>query len=180
MVDVSEIERRVDRAITATIPVTRSLGGIDPKDYGQVMEFAKTMATCRAGIPQWLRASPGDCLMICSRAMRWGMDPYFVAEKSYLMQNNRTGETRVGYESQLIHAVVESSCPAQGQTASSIRGRRRRSRLHRVRHVHRRGQAARIHQRHARKAHQGHRQERQGKLSRQSELAAEAAPAIVL
>ena len=122
MDNVTEIERRIDRAVTATIPVSMPLGGVDPKDYGQVMEFAKTMATARAGIPQWLRGSAGDCLMICSRAMRWGMDPYFVAEKSYLMVNPRTQETRVGWESQLVHAVIEALAPLKGRLRHEING----------------------------------------------------------
>jgi hypothetical protein len=122
MDNVAEIERRIDRAVTATIPVSTPLGGIDPKDYGQVMEFAKTMATAKAGIPQWLRGSAGDCLMICSRAMRWRMDPYFVAEKSYLMVNPRTQETRVGWESQLVHAVVEALAPLKSRLRHEIKG----------------------------------------------------------
>jgi hypothetical protein len=121
MVDISEIERRVDRAVTATIPISVKLGGIDPENYGQVMEFSKAMSTCRAGIPQWLRGSVGDCLMICTRALRWGMDPFFVAEKSFAMQN-KSGEVRVGYESQLVHAVIEALAPLKGRLRHEFRG----------------------------------------------------------
>ena len=121
MVDIAEVERRVDRAITATIPISVKLGGIDPENYGQVMEFAKAMATCRAGIPAWLRGSVGDCLMICTRALRWGMDPYFVAEKSYVMQS-KSGEVRVGYESQLVHAVIEALAPIKGRLRHRFEG----------------------------------------------------------
>jgi hypothetical protein len=121
MVDVAEIERRVDRAITSAIPISVKLGGIDPENYGQVMEFSKAMATCRAGIPQWLRGSVGDCLMICTRALRWGMDPFFVAEKSYAMQN-KSGEVRVGYESQLVHAVIEALAPLKGRLRHRFEG----------------------------------------------------------
>ena len=121
MVDVSEIERRVDRAVTATIPISVKLGGIDPENYGQVMEFAKAMSTCRAGIPAWLRGSVGDCLMICTRALRWGMDPFFVGEKSFAMQN-KSGEVRVGYESQLVHAVIEALAPLKGRLRHEYRG----------------------------------------------------------
>jgi hypothetical protein len=122
MVDVSEVEKRVDRAVTATIPVSAHLGGIDPENYGQVMEFAKTMATCRAGIPKWLRGSVGDCLMICTRALRWGMDPFFVAEKSYLMISPKSGEERISYESQLVHAVIEALAPIKGRLRHEIKG----------------------------------------------------------
>jgi RecT family len=121
MVDISEIERRVDRAVTAAIPVSVKLGGIDPENYGQVMEFAKAMSTCRAGIPAWLRGSIGDCLMICTRALRWGMDPFFVAEKSFAMES-KSGEVRVGYESQLVHAVIESLAPIKGRLRHEYRG----------------------------------------------------------
>lgn len=122
MVDVSLIEARIDRAITAGIPISTSLGGIDVKDYGQFMELAKTMATAKHSIPQWLRGSPGDCLMIWQRAHRWGMDPYFVAEKSYLMINPRTGESKVGWESQLIHAVIEAMAPLKGRLRHRYEG----------------------------------------------------------
>jgi len=122
MVDVSVIEQRIDRAITSTIPVSAPLGGIDPTDYGQVMEFAKTMATAKHGIPAWLRGSAGDCLMICSRAMRWRMDPYFVAEKSYLMINPRNNESRVGWESQLVHAVIETLAPIKNRLRHRFEG----------------------------------------------------------
>jgi hypothetical protein len=121
MVDITEIERRVDRAVTATIPVTTKLGGIDPENYGQVMEFSKAMSTCRAGIPAWLRGSVGDCLMICTRALRWGMDPFFVAEKSYVMQS-KSGEVRVGWESQLVHAVIEALAPIKGRLRHRFEG----------------------------------------------------------
>jgi len=122
MIDVTEIEKRVDRAVTAAIPMSASMGGIELTQYIHMMELAKTMATCRAAIPAWLRASVGDCLSIWQRAARWGLDPYFVAEKSYMMTNRQTGETRIAFESQLIHAVIESLAPLKGRLRHEIRG----------------------------------------------------------
>ena len=122
MVDVSVIEQRIDRAVTAAIPISTSLGGIDVKDYGQFLELAKTMATAKHSIPAWLRGSPGDCLMIWQRAHRWGMDPYFVAEQSYLMINPRTNESKVGWQSQLMHAVVETMAPLKGRLRHRYEG----------------------------------------------------------
>lgn len=120
MENIAEIERRIDRAVTATIPISANMGGIELANYLHMMELAKTMATCRAGIPEWLRGSIGDCLMIWQRAARWGLDPYFVAEKSYLMEG-KSG-TRVGYESQLLHAVIESLAPLKGRLRHEITG----------------------------------------------------------
>jgi hypothetical protein len=122
MIDVSEIEKRVDRAVTAAIPMNVSMGGVQLASYVQMMELAKTMATCRAAIPAWLRASVGDCLSIWQRAARWGLDPYFVAEKSYMMTNRQTGETKIAFESQLIHAVIESLAPLKGRLRHKIVG----------------------------------------------------------
>jgi len=121
MVDVAQIADRVDRAITATIPISANLHGINPENYLQVMELAKTMATCRAGIPAWLRGSIGDCLMICSRAIRWGLDPFFVAEQSFMMEG-KGGEVKVGYQSQLIHALIEAMAPLKGRLRHRFEG----------------------------------------------------------
>jgi hypothetical protein len=123
MVEIAEIERRIDRAVTATIPVaTGNISGFKPENYLQMQEFAKTMATCKASIPAWLRGSIGDCLAITNRAQRWGLDPFFVAEMSYMMTNTKTGEVTVGYQSQLIHAIVESLAPLKGRLRHKIMG----------------------------------------------------------
>jgi hypothetical protein len=123
MVEIADIERRIDRAVTATIPIsTGSISGFKPENYLHLQEFAKTMATCKASIPAWLRGSIGDCLAITNRAQRWGLDPFFVAEQSYMMTNTKTGETTVGYQSQLIHAIVESLAPLKGRLRHEIKG----------------------------------------------------------
>jgi hypothetical protein len=123
MVEIAEIERRIDRAVTATIPIaTGSISGFKPENYLHLQEFAKTMATCKASIPAWLRGSIGDCLAITNRATRWGLDPFFVAEQSYMMTNTKTGEVTVGYQSQLIHAIVESLAPLKGRLRHKIIG----------------------------------------------------------
>ena len=43
--DIAEIEKRVDRAIAAPITVNAEVGGIALENMGQVMEFAKLMAS---------------------------------------------------------------------------------------------------------------------------------------
>jgi len=104
MVDVVELEKRVDRAIAAPIPINAEVGGVALENMGQVMEFAKLMAVSGAAVPKYLRGNPGACLAICSRALRWQMDPFAVAEKSYMVTNK--GEERIAFEAQLVHAVI--------------------------------------------------------------------------
>ena len=91
------------------------------ENLGQLLEFAKLMAISGAAVPKYLRGNPGACLAICSRALRWRMDPFAVAEKSY-MTSSRGGEERVCYEAQLVHAVIEARAPLQGRLRHEIIG----------------------------------------------------------
>ena len=121
MIDVSDIEKRIDRAIAAPTPVNVKLGGVALENLGQVMEFAKLMAVSGIAVPKWLRNNPGGCLAICSRALRWQMDPFAVAEKSY-MAIGKGGQEHIGYEAQLIHAVITAHAPLKGRLRSEIIG----------------------------------------------------------
>jgi RecT family len=121
MVSVSDIEKRIDRAIAAPIPVNAELGGLMLQNMGEVMEFAKLMSVSGAAVPPWLRNNPGGCLAICSRALRWKMDPFAVAEKSYLAKG-KGGTEHIGYEAQLIHAVVTAHAPLKGRLRTEIIG----------------------------------------------------------
>ncbi|HET9537759.1 MAG TPA: recombinase RecT [Mesorhizobium sp.] len=118
--DITEIERRVDRAIAAPIPVNADIGGLTLENMGQVMEFAKLMSVSGAAVPKYLRGNPGACLAICSRALRWQMDPFAVAEKSYMVVNK--GEERVAFEAQLVHAVITARAPLKTRLRMEIKG----------------------------------------------------------
>ena len=118
--NVEEIEKRIDRAIAAPIPIDAELGGVALENMGQVMEFAKLMAVSGAAVPKYLRSNPGGCLAICSRALRWGMDPFAVAEKSYMVVNK--GEERIAYEAQLVHAVITARAPLKARLRHEILG----------------------------------------------------------
>ena len=87
-----------------------------------MMEFAKLMAVSGAAVPLYLRGNPGACLAICSRAYRWGMDPFAVAEKSYMMRNPKTGEERIAYEAQLVHAVITARASLKNRLRHRIEG----------------------------------------------------------
>ena len=122
MADVEEIERRIDRAIAAPIQVNAEMGGISLGTMGEVMEFAKLMAVSGAAVPMYLRGNPGACLAICSRALRWQMDPFAVAEKSYMMINPKSKEERIAFEAQLVHAVITARAPLKTRLRHEIIG----------------------------------------------------------
>src|SRR4029077_17304251 len=117
IMDVTEIEKRVEKAVAAPTPVNAELGGVRLENLGQVMEFAKLMSLSGVAVPKWLRGNPGGCLAICSRALRWNMDPFAVAEQSY-MAIGKGGIEHIGFQAQLIHAVITAHAPLQGRRGS--------------------------------------------------------------
>lgn len=98
--------------------MTASSGGVValiPDSFGQLMEFSKLMATTNA-VPPHLRGKPGDCLAVAMQAMRWGMDPFAVASKSYFVND------RMAYESQLVNAVLYARAPLDGRLQIEFEG----------------------------------------------------------
>ncbi len=73
-----------------------------PQSLQQAMDFADFMSRGK-GVRPWMRGDPNVCLMVLQQAMRWGMDPYAVANKAYY-----TNET-LCFESQLVNAVINTS-----------------------------------------------------------------------
>lgn len=117
MNDTPTIEERIaartDLTIAGATEVSSAIGGLAFKDMGQVMEFSKLMAVAGQAVPKHLRGAPGACLRIVTEALNWRMDPFAVANKSYMVND------RIAYEAQLIHAVIEQRAPIKGR----IKGR---------------------------------------------------------
>lgn len=86
-------------------------GALLPKSLGEAMAFAQLMAKAKIGLPKHLRDEPGACMAIVMQALRWEMDPFAVANKSYSVND------RLVYESQLIAAVVHTRAPIIGRPA---------------------------------------------------------------
>jgi hypothetical protein len=75
----------------------------------QIIRVAEIMATGKTTIPEHLRNSPGDCMAVCLQAAQWKMNPMAVAQKTHLVSG------RLGYEAQLVIAVVNTRAPIQGR-----------------------------------------------------------------
>ncbi len=102
------IERQINRELAGAITIQPHGGGmtayaIQPKSMGDVMEFAKLMSVSGVCIRQPFRGNPGACLAIVLQAMKWGADPFAVANKAFIVND------QLSYESQLINAIVNSS-----------------------------------------------------------------------
>lgn len=66
--------------------------------------LARLMATSKVTIPAHLK-NEGDCLAIVMQSAQWGMNPFSVAQKTFLLNGV------LGYESQLVSAIINKNAP---------------------------------------------------------------------
>ncbi|WP_275157596.1 RecT family recombinase [Citrobacter koseri] len=96
--EISTINQPVDTAIAGTAATIFS-----PEGLNQLMKFAEVMSQSRVTVPAHLAGKPADCMAVVMQAAQWGMNPFAVAQKTHLVNG------QLGYEAQLVSAVVNSS-----------------------------------------------------------------------
>jgi dihydroneopterin aldolase len=75
----------------------------------RAIKFADIMATGRSTVPKHLQGNRGDCLAVTIQAMQWGMMPFAVAQKTHVVSGT------LGYEAQLVNAVITARAPVTGR-----------------------------------------------------------------
>lgn len=80
-----------------------------PSGLQKLQAFAEVMAQGETTVPAHLAGKPADCLAVALQAAQWGMNPFAVAQKTHLVNGT------LGYEAQLVNAVVTSSTAVQGR-----------------------------------------------------------------
>jgi hypothetical protein len=73
------------------------------------INFASMMSQGVATVPKHLQGSQSDCLAVTMQAMQWGMNPFAVAQKTHLVSG------ALGYEAQLVNAVISTSTAIEGR-----------------------------------------------------------------
>jgi hypothetical protein len=68
-----------------------------------MQSLAEIMATAKVTVPAHLAGKTGDCLAVVMQAAQWGMNPFAVAQKTHVVNGT------LGYEAQLVNAVVQAS-----------------------------------------------------------------------
>ncbi len=76
---------------------------MNPAVMEALYKFATVMADSKFTVPKHLQGNVGDCLAVAMQATLWGMHPFTVAQKTH-----QVGGT-LGYEAQLVNAVVQNS-----------------------------------------------------------------------
>jgi len=84
---------------------------LDSQIFGQLQRVANLMSSASL-VPVHLRGPQklGDCFLVAAQAFRWGMDPFAVAQATYVVSG------KLGYEGKLIAAIVNAS----GKLAGSL------------------------------------------------------------
>lgn len=89
--------------MNAIVPLSHASGGaLIPTNMEGAMRLAEMMSRGKL-VPQHLRDSPGDCLMVVEQSMRWGMSPFAVAQCTSVIQG------KLMFEGKLVAAALHSS-----------------------------------------------------------------------
>jgi len=77
---------------------------MQPSVFAQLQRVAKLMATSQL-VPKHLQGDDkiSDCFLVVAQAFRWRMDPFAVAQCSFVLSG------KLGYEGKLIAAVINAS-----------------------------------------------------------------------
>ncbi|MEI6730650.1 MAG: recombinase RecT, partial [Pseudomonadota bacterium] len=79
-----------------SLQAVQSTGGVrlNLSNFAELEKFSHFMAISKF-VPKHLREKQADCLAVLLQAMRWEMDPFTVAQKTYFVNE------LIGYEAQL-------------------------------------------------------------------------------
>lgn len=105
-------------AVAPESPIATASAAIfmNPETMRALVQFADLMSKAAFAVPKHLQNKPSDCLAIAMQATHWGMDPFVVAQKTHLVNGT------LGYEAQLINAVVQNSGFVNGMPEYEYRG----------------------------------------------------------
>lgn len=89
---------------------------IDVQAMAAAQKFAEVMAKGVSTVPKHLQGNVADCMAVVLQAMQWGMIPHVVAQKTHLVSGT------LGYEAQLVNAVVMKSGAIDGSFSYEFTG----------------------------------------------------------
>lgn len=104
MSEVVELELSNEPVVTNS-----NVAIFSPRNLRAIQEFANVMASGKATVPKHLAGSQADCMAVTMQAVQWGMNPFAVAQKTHLINGT------LGYEAQLVNAVIVSSGAVLGR-----------------------------------------------------------------
>ena len=82
---------------------------MDGETMDRMMRLAEIMAKGKSTVPGHLQGNTGDCMAVVMQSMQWKMNPFSVAQKTHFIKGT------LGYEAQLVNAVITSLAPTTGR-----------------------------------------------------------------
>lgn len=107
----SELDRLLQRTFTP-------LDLLQDQNFDKLWRMAEALANSALSVPKELKGNIGDCLAIVTQAMIWGLNPFAVAQKAHVING------KLGYEAQLVNAVVMQSGAIRGSFSYEYEGDR--------------------------------------------------------
>jgi hypothetical protein len=105
MVDAAEVEKRTDLIKARGVEIGTTVGGLKIMSGKDLEDMSVRIARGGIAVPVHCRDQAGVVHALMLQALEWGMPFMSVINKSYVPR----GGDRIGYESQLLHAVVEKN-----------------------------------------------------------------------
>lgn len=102
------------RALAGSVKL--GANGLAATNLAELMDFAQLMAKAGPMVGKTFRGNPGACLGIAMQAMQWNMNPFAVSQKAYTTGDN------IGYEGQLVIAVINAHAPIKERLRPSYSG----------------------------------------------------------
>lgn len=88
----------------------------DPAIIDGMQRMAVMMSEARVTIPKHLQGSPADCLAVIMMAAQHKINPYVLAQKTFLVSGV------IGYEAQLVQSLIANSGAVRGRFHYEYRG----------------------------------------------------------
>lgn len=76
---------------------------LNPALLDGIANMAKALSNAVVTVPEHLRGKEADCYAVVLQAVQWRMNPFVVAQKTHVVKGT------LGYEAQLVNAVVQNS-----------------------------------------------------------------------
>lgn len=93
---------------------------LSPSAMHALVAFAEHMANATVMVPKHLHGRPADCMAIAMQAAQWRMNPFVVAQKTHVVNG------QLGYEAQLVNAVIQASGAVASRPHYEYRGEAQR------------------------------------------------------
>ena len=104
------------RAHAHMMSISERSGLVAYASMADIIEAAKLMAQSGFAVRQQFRGNPGACMAVIQQSLRWGMDQYAVANRSYHVNN------QLSYESSVIQSVILVNAPIKGRLKHEFLG----------------------------------------------------------